>query len=218
MRPVIYHLFVLILWLLQPLAVAAQGFPAGVYMSFEAVEKRQPDIKCELEVLTRSRSEINFTPGHFHVLRMVDKCLSNKQFKKLVAYSTGERIYFRGAFIDQEYGFFGSSATGKYLPFFYPHGVSSEHDALLFAVALGGGIIPAIIAYSVVLALEEPGNASADVPVYFFDLENKQTYPLNNTTFLSLLRLYPDLLTEYESMDKTEMKIETYFNFMQRMN
>lgn len=195
----------------------AQAFPPGVYMSFEAVEKRRPDFDCTLDVITRSQPEINLTPGHFHVIRRIDNCLTKAQVKKMVAYSSAGKIYFRGAFIDQEFGFFGSSYSGKYLPFYYPNGMSTEQEAMLAAVGLFGGLIPMLLAYPVVSAIKEPGNNTSDVPIYFFDLEHKQTYPLNNTTFMSILRLYPDLLAEYEAMDKTDIKIETYFDFMQRM-
>ncbi len=198
--------------------VGPRPFPPGVYMSFEAIENRRPDFDCTLDVSTRSTQEIYLMPGHFHLIHKIDNCLTNKQFKKMVAYSSAGKIYFRGAFIDQEYGFFGSSATGKYLPFFYPNGMSTEQEAMLSAVALVGGLIPLLLAYPIVSALGENGNANTNVPIYFFDLENKQTYPLNNTTFMSLMRLYPDLLAEYEALDKKDIKIETYLDFLERMN
>lgn len=195
-----------------------KAFPPGVYMTFEAVENRRPDFDCTLDVITRDQAEINLNPGHFHLVRRIDQCLTKAQVKKMVAYSSAGKIYFRGAFIDQEFGFFGSSYSGKYLPFLYPNGMSAEQEAMLAAVGLVGGLLPLLLAYPVVSAINETGNNTSDVPVYFFDLENKQTYPLNNTTFMSILRLYPNLLAEYEAMDKTDIKIETYFDFMQRMN
>jgi len=195
-----------------------QPFPRGVYMSFEAVDKRKPDFDCTLDVITRTRMEHNSRPGHLFRIERTDNCLTYKQAQKMVAYSSGERIYFRGSFIDQEYGFFESSYTGKYLPFFYTQGAPSDQDAILFAIALGGGLIPALIALAVVESIKEPGNAAENLPIYFFDLENKQTYPLNNMTFNALLRLYPELKAEYEAMDKTDIKVETYLDFLQRMH
>lgn len=197
-----------------------QSFPAGIYMTFEAVDQRKPDFVCVLDFVIRSEYEQNSRPGHLYRVERIDNCITNRQLSKMIAYSSGEQIYFQGKFIDQELGFFSSKHTGKYLPFYYPKGMTAQQNAMIFGLglALGGGIIPFVIAKSVVLSLNEPGNAATDLPVYFFDLENRQTYPLNNKTFMSLLGLYPDLLQEYEHMDKDEITLEHYFDFLQRMN
>jgi len=190
-----------------------QPFPAGVYMTYEAVNQRQPEFKCELDVSTRSEVQLNNFGGHFHDLHQVDKCLTYRQFKKLVAYSDGESMYFRGSFIDQESGFFKSKNTGKYLPFY--HYLQPQTQGI---IVITGGVLSSILITAALNALLEVDNNESQLPVYFLDMETWQTYPLNNTTFLSLLRQYPDLLAEYEDADKSTFTLDDYFAFMQRMN
>jgi|GEM_PF-4886012 len=190
-----------------------QPFPAGVYLTYDAVNQRKPDLKCELDVSTRSTVQLNNFGGHFHDLHQVDKCLSYRQFKKLVAYSDGETIYFRGAFIDQESGFFGSKNTGKYLPFY--HYLQPQTQGI---IVITGGVLSSILITAALNALIEVGNNESQLPVHFLDMETLQTYPLNNTTLLSLLRQYPDLLAEYEDADKSTFTLDDYFAYLQRMN
>lgn len=179
-------LLALILFLVNILALNAQDFPKGIYMSIDEVQNKEPSLAYTLLSERRTIGEIKMSGGNDYRISSTTKLISKKDIKKnIAAYSNGDTLFLNCFKYNIQLHYTPVLKHGRYL--FFVAGISQdenmynyqiqESETSTFWSKVGGGIGGAIYGAKV---------AQLRFP-YLVDLESNELTYLNDFGLEELL-------------------------------
>ncbi len=187
MKKIILTLSAAALWI--ACFAQGQGYPQGVYMSWEEILTQKPSQQLDLQVVKRSNGDIKMNGGNDYKLTTEDKNIKRSFLtKEMWAYSAGDTLFLNGRQFKVQTWYTNVISDGRYMIF--RAGMSNikninkkqrSEAAIMGAMfgALGGAAAGAQMAMLRFL--------------YVLDKENGEVIAIDDETLKNLLTVSPSL-------------------------
>lgn len=180
-------------------------YPQGCYMSLEEILNKTPSRKMDIEMVKRTKKDIQYTGGNDFMLVAPNKKIKKRVLKKDIwAVSDGVDLFLNGYRMGIFTWYAKVEEYGPHL-IFRAAGPPVKVDAA--ALILGGAIGGAIA-----------GAKAATIRyIYIFNTETGKVRRAIKKTMPSILADYPDLLAAFEA-EEDKYSIEVLKSYMQQLN
>lgn len=180
-------------------------YPKGCYMSLEEILNKMPSRQMDIEIVERTKKDIQYTGGNDFMLVSPNKKIKKRVLKKDIwAVSDGVDLFLNGYRMDIFTWYAKIEEYGPHL-IFRAAGppVKVDAAALILGGAIGGAIAGA--------------KAANKRYIYIFNTETGKVRRAIKKTMPSILADYPDLLAAFEA-EEDKYSITIFEDYMQQLN